>query len=51
VRQRLVLEVCDDLFDEGVLAVVGLDDPDLVGAVGDQGEVAPVGPRLGLRTA
>jgi hypothetical protein len=49
VRQRLVLEVGDDLLDDRVLAVLGLDDGELVGAVGDKREVAPVGPQLGLR--
>ena len=29
VRQRLVLEVGDDLLDDGVLAVLGLDERDV----------------------
>src|SRR5215207_7844573 len=49
VRQRLVFEVGDDLLDDGVLAVLGLNERDLLGAVGDQTEVTPVGPELGLR--
>jgi hypothetical protein len=49
VRERLVFAVCDDLLDDCVLAVLSLDDGDVVGAVGDDGEVAPVGPQLGLR--
>ena len=48
VRQRLVFEVGDDLLDDGVVAVLGLDDRDVVGAVGDEREVPPVGPQLGL---
>lgn len=44
VRERLVFEVSDDLLDDGVLAMLGLDDRDVLGAVGDQTEVAPVGP-------
>ena len=39
VRQRLVLEVGDDLLDDGVLAVLGLDDRDVLVTVGDQAEV------------
>jgi hypothetical protein len=31
VRERLVFEVGDDLLDDGVVAVLGLDDLDLVG--------------------
>jgi len=49
VRQCLVLEVCDDLLDDGVIAVLGLNDRDLISAVGDEREVPPVGPQLGLR--
>jgi hypothetical protein len=37
VRQRLVFEVGDDLLDDGVLAVLGLDDGEILGAVGDEG--------------
>jgi hypothetical protein len=48
VRKRLVLEVGDELLDDGVLAVLGLNERDVVGAVGDEGEVAPVGPQPGL---
>jgi hypothetical protein len=44
VRRRLVVEVGDDLLDDGVIAVLGLDERDVFGAVGDEGEVAPVGP-------
>jgi hypothetical protein len=40
----LVFEVGDDLLDDGVLAVLGLDQGELVGAVGDEREVAPVRP-------
>ena len=48
MRQRLVFEIGDDLLDDGVVAVLGLDERDVLGAVGDQGEVPPVGPQLGL---
>jgi hypothetical protein len=43
VRQRLVLEIADDLLDDGVIAVLGLDERDVLVAVGDQREVSPVG--------
>jgi hypothetical protein len=49
VRQGLVFEVGDDLFDDGVVAMLGLDDRDVVGAVGDQAEVPPVGPTSRVR--
>jgi hypothetical protein len=48
VRQGLVFEVGDDLLDDGVIAGLGLDERDIVGAVGDEAEVPPVGPQLGL---
>jgi hypothetical protein len=48
VRQRLVFEVGDDLLDDGVIAVLGLDQRDVLVAVGDECEVPPVGPQLGL---
>ena len=48
MRQRLVFEVGDDLLDDGVVAVLGLDQGDVLGAVGEKAEVAPVGPQLGL---
>jgi hypothetical protein len=44
----LVFEVGDDLLDDGVVAMLGLDHRQLVGAVGDKRKVAPVGPQLGL---
>ena len=49
MRQRLIFEVGDDLLDNGVVAVLGLDERDLLVAVGDEAEVPPVGPQLGLR--
>ena len=49
VREGLVFEVADRLLDDGVLAVFGLDEGDRFGAVGDEREVPPVGPQLGLR--
>jgi hypothetical protein len=48
VSECLVLEVADRELDHGVLAVLSVDQPRLVGAVGDEGEVAPIGERLGL---
>jgi hypothetical protein len=36
-------------FDDGVLAVLGLDERDVLVAVGEKAEVPPVGPQLGLR--
>ena len=48
VRQRLVFEVGDHLFDDGVVAVLGFDERDLFVAVGEEREVPPVGPQLGL---
>jgi len=49
VRQCLVFEVGDDLLDDGVLAVLGLDQCDVLVTVGEKTEVPPVGPQLGLR--
>ena len=49
VRQRLIFEVADRELDHGVLAVLGLDDPEWVGAVGHEREVPPVRQQLGLR--
>ena len=48
MRERLVFEVGDDLFDDGVVAVLGLDEREILGAVGEEAEVPPVGPQLGL---
>ena len=48
MRQGLIFEVADRELDDGVLAVFGLDDRERVGAVGDEREVSPVGPQLGL---
>ena len=49
MRERLVLEVADRELHDGVLAVLGLDRRERLGAVGDEREVAPVRPQLGLR--
>jgi hypothetical protein len=49
VHKRLVLEIGDDLLDDGVIAMLGLDQGDVLGAVGEQREVTPVGPQLCLR--
>ena len=48
MRERLVFEVTDGELDDGVLAVLALDDLERLGAVGDEREVAPVGKQLGL---
>ena len=48
VRQRLVFEVGDDLLDDRVVAVLGLHQRDVLGAVGDEREVPPIGEQLGL---
>jgi hypothetical protein len=48
VRQCLVFEVADRELDNGVLAVLGFDDGQWLGAVGQEREVAPVGPEPGL---
>ena len=48
MRERLVFEVADRELDDGVLAVLGLDQLERLGAVGDEREVAPVRPQLGL---
>ena len=49
VRQGLVFEVGDDLLDDGVVAVLGLDGLDRIGPVGEKREMAPVRPQRGLR--
>src|SRR5829696_7793598 len=49
VCQRLVFEIGDDLLDDGMVAVFGFDEGEIVGAVGQDREVAPVGEQLGLR--
>ena len=43
VCERLVFEVGDDLLDDGVFAVLGLDDRDRIGAVGEKRVMTPVG--------
>jgi hypothetical protein len=50
VRQRLILELDDYLFDDGMVTMFGLDQGDVFGAVGEKREVTPVGPQLGLRS-
>ena len=46
--ERLIFEISDRELDDGVLSVLCLDHRKGVGAVGDEREVAPVGPELGL---
>jgi len=48
VFERLVFEVADAELDDGVLAVLGLDQRDLVAAVGREREVLPDREQLGL---
>ena len=48
MRERLVFEVADRELDLGVLAMLAIDRVDLLAAVGEEGEVAPVGKQLGL---
>ena len=49
MRQRLVFEIADRELNDGVLTVFGLDQLERVGAVGQEREVTPVRPQLGLR--
>lgn len=50
MRECLVFKVADRELDDGsALAVLGLDDCQRLGAVGQEREVAPVRPELGLR--
>ena len=46
MRQRLVFEVADRQLDDGVVAVLCLDDLKRFGAVCQKREVAPVRPQL-----
>jgi hypothetical protein len=39
------------MLDDVVVAVLGLDQRDVLVAVGEKAEVPPVGPQLGLRRA
>ena len=48
MRERLVFEVADPEFDDGVLAMLGLDQEQRLGAVGREREVLPVGEQVGL---
>ena len=43
VRERLVFEIADRELDDGVLAMLGLDQQQRLGAVGREREVLPVG--------
>ena len=38
VRERLVFEIGDDLLNDGVITMLGLDDRDVFGAVRDERE-------------
>ena len=49
MRECLVFEVADRELHDRVLAVLRFDELDRVGAVGEEREVPPVGPQLGLR--
>src|SRR5207344_2267981 len=48
VRERAVDEVGDELFDDGVVVVVGLGGEHRQRAVGEDGVVAPGGQQLAL---
>ncbi len=48
MRERLVFEVADDEFDDGVLAMLGVDVVQRFAAVGDERVVAPEAKQLGL---
>ena len=48
MHQCLVFEIGDHLLNDGVVAMLCLDERQLLGAVGEEREVAPVGPQLGL---
>ena len=48
--QSLVFEVADGELDDGVLPVLGLDHLKRLAAVGEEREVAPIRPQLGLRS-
>ena len=48
MRERLVFEIADPEFDDGVLAMLGLDEQQRLGAVGREREVLPVGEQVGL---
>ena len=50
VLERLILQVADAELDDGVLAVLGLDQRDLLVAVGRERVVLPDGEQLGLDT-
>jgi hypothetical protein len=45
----LVFQVADRELDDGVLAVLCLDDLQWVGVVGDEREIPPIWPQLCLR--
>jgi hypothetical protein len=44
MHKRLVLQVGNHLLNYGVIAMLSLDQRDVLGAVGDEREVTPVGP-------
>ncbi len=48
MRECLIFQVADDQLDLGMLTVLGVDEVDWLGAVGDEREVPPVGEELGL---
>ena len=48
MRERLVLEIADREFDDGVLAVFGLDHGERIGAVGQEGKQLPGRQQLAL---
>ncbi len=48
MAQGLVFEIADRELDDGVLAMLGLDEHQWLGAVGGERVVLPVGEQLGL---
>ena len=46
--RRCAASCADDLLDDGVLAVLSLNECDVLGAVGGEGEVAPLPKQLAL---
>jgi hypothetical protein len=48
VREHLIFEIANPEFDDGVVAMLGLDQPQRLGAVSREREVLPVGEQVGL---
>ena len=50
MRKGLVFELADRELNNGVLTMLCLDELELIGAVGQECVMTPVGPQLGLLT-